>query len=138
RLFEGMADDALGAAIAEQFDLRGDFMFRARRLAPALADILAFAVFADDEHVDVIGALILEELRRAGQRLAWALAGPLVEMLANAEQRRQRFAIGQQITVWIAGRPWIAERAEQDGIECRELLQIILWRDLAMLFMPRV
>ena len=66
-LLETVADDPLGGPAGENFHLGRHFIRRALAQAATLADILALAVFADHQHVDVPGPVIFQVLAGAGQ-----------------------------------------------------------------------
>ncbi len=87
RPLESMADDPLGTAACKHLDLGGDFRGTAGGEPSALADVLALAVLTDHQHVHVLCPRVGEKLRGTVEKHGRSLARPLVESLANVEQR---------------------------------------------------
>jgi len=84
---KGMANQPLGSAPGKHLQLGSHFIGRAPVQASTLIDILALAIFANHQHVDLSGARIGQILRCTGQQPGWSLAGPQAQALANLQQR---------------------------------------------------
>ena len=82
---EGEAHDALAADLGEQGGLDGDLAARAAagEVAAAEAGVLALAVLADDDPVQLGVVGLAQRALDAGQELHGADVGPLVEALAD-------------------------------------------------------
>ena len=81
-----MANQPLGSAPGKHLQLGSHFISRAPVQASTLIDILALAIFANHQHVDLNSARIGQILRCTGQQPGWALTGPQAQALAKLQQ----------------------------------------------------
>ena len=107
--FEGISDNALGALAREYASLKGHLGGGVFKQPFARAGILALAVFADHDHVDISGVYVLEGAGRAAEELYGAEVDILVKAVADLKQEApQRNMVGHS---------GIADSAEIDGVE---------------------
>lgn len=85
RCLEREAHDALDTVAGEHGDLGGRLPGLSAVRAPALPCVLALAVFADDDPVQVAGLAVAERGGRPAKDLGGADVGVLLEALADGE-----------------------------------------------------
>ncbi len=124
--FERVAYQPLGGGVGEHLQLRGDFLAGTGAQAAALAHVLAFAVFADHQHIQIAGAIIGQVLNGAGVEAGGPFAGPQVQTLAQGQQRRQGDAVGETVTLRIAERPRVTQGAQQQRLVLAQPWQGVL------------
>ena len=112
---EGPADAALAAFAGVDGGLHGDFVGRALLEEPAHAAVQVFGVLADDDEVDVVGALAGQRRFHAGEQLH----RPEVDVLIEAEAQFQEQALFQDAR----GHVGMADGAQQDGAVAAQLVQ---------------
>ena len=108
-VLEGPADAPLAAFAGVDGRLRGDFVGRALLEEAADAAVEVFGVLADDDEVDVLGALAGQRRLDAGIELDRAQVDVLIEL----ETQFQQQALFQDARRDV-GMP---DRAEKDGVE---------------------
>ena len=106
--FEGVADDAFATAAGKDGGLDGDLFGLVVIEEAADLGILAFGVFADDDHVDVAGVAVGERGVDAIEKDGRADVGELVEAAADGEE--------QAVEGDVVGDIDVADGAEEDGV----------------------
>ena len=115
-LLEAIADNPVGRPAGEYFHLGSHFIRCALTEPPALANVLALAVFSNHQHVDVFGALIRQILTGTGKQSGGPFANPLIKSLAHVQQGGQGDAVWQQVTVRVVDRAGVAQGTQQNRI----------------------
>ncbi len=113
--FEGVADDAFAAATGEDRCLDGDFVGLVVIEEAADLRVLAFGVFADDDHVDIAGVAVGERGVDAVEEDGRADVGELIEAAADGEE--------QAVEGDVVGDIDVADGAEEDGVVRGELFE---------------
>ena len=106
---EGVTDDALDAFAGVHVFLGGDFVGSSFLEEAAHADVEAFGVFAEDDELDVVGGDVAERGVARVEKFGGAGVDEEIEFEAKAEED-----VGG---VLVGGDAWIAEGAEEDGVE---------------------
>ena len=119
----GIADDALGALAGEHAGLQNDLVGLILVQPCARAGILALAVLADDDHVDIALLAACKRAGRAVQQLDRAHVDVLVKIVADAQQQ-----IPERDVVGHARR---ADCTQIDRVELFELLDAVVVHHLA-------
>ena len=109
RELERVTDDPVDALAGVELLLDGDLVVGARLEASADADVEPFGVLAEHHEVDVLRLAALERAQPLVEQLHRAVVDVEVELEARAEQDVARVAV--------VGHAWIAERADEDGVE---------------------
>src|SRR5262245_44398102 len=91
-----VAQYPLHSLTAMQRSLNSHFIRCAPFQSAAIIDILAFAVLADDDEVNLCGALPGQDAPHARIKLAGPYAGVLVKRLPDLHQRRKRNMVRHQ------------------------------------------
>ena len=106
---EGMADDALDALPGVDLLLNRHFVLGARLEAAADAGVEPLGVLPEHHEVDVGRAAPLQR----AQPLVQQRDRPVVDVQIELEAGAQQDVAGMTVV----GNPWVAERADEDGVE---------------------
>src|SRR5206468_2963529 len=112
-VLEGVADRALDAAAGGDLDLVGDLVAGALVEEAAVAAVEALSVLADDHHVDVVRAGILQGRGDAGEQLCGTEVDVLVELEAHLEED---FSLQDAVGDLRGAARVDADGAEEDGV----------------------
>ena len=125
---EGEAHDPLAALFGEQGGLEGDLIAgaAAAEVPSAQAGVLAFAVFADHDPVELGVVGLAQRGLDAGQELHRADVGPLVEVLRDVQAQAPEADVVRDV--------FPADGAEVDGVKVLQGLQALRVHHLAGLF----
>ena len=121
---EGEAHDPLDAAPREDRGLDRDLPGQAAVHPAAGAGVLALAVLAHDDPVEIAFGNAGERALDPGQEARGADVGVLIEALADGEP--------QAPEGHVVGHPRVADRAEIDGVEAFQRLQPVLGHHAAV------
>ena len=126
---EGILEAAVYSAAVVHHQLRGDLLARAHARCAAVARVNAAGVLADDDEIDVLGALVLER----GLHVRIELHRPEIDVLVQGKAYLEQDAGLEDARFYVG----MADSAQEHGVELFEFVDRAVRKRLAGLQIPR-